>query len=75
LAAAATVGARGIFPPLTFSAPANTSNNNTQIFPYHLSEYLCRVSRATPFRYYRELLADALKAERSYDTVPNFTVR
>lgn len=32
-----------------------------QLFPYHLSEYVCRLLRVTPFRYYRDVLADAMR--------------
>lgn len=53
----------------------NPPNHNTpQIFPYHLAAYVCRVQRATPFRYYRELLFQRLRDERPYDSVPNFAV-
>lgn len=31
--------------------------------------------RVTPFRYYSDVLFLALRDERSYDTIPNFTVR
>lgn len=48
---------------------------SAQIFPYHLSEYVCRVQRASPFKYYTDVLYLALREERSYDTIPNFTVR
>lgn len=45
-----------------------------QLFPYHLSEYVCRVARLTPFKYYIDMLATCLREERSYDRIPNFTV-
>lgn len=45
-----------------------------QLFPYHLSDYLCRVLRISPFRYYHDMMAAVLKDERSYDRIPNFTV-
>ncbi|KAI8462738.1 MAG: FAM91 N-terminus-domain-containing protein [Monoraphidium minutum] len=44
-----------------------------RIFPYHLSDYVARVQRASPFKYYSDILFMALKAERSYDSIPNFT--
>jgi hypothetical protein len=31
--------------------------------------------RVTPFRYYNEVLLAMLKDEKSYDRIPNFTVR
>jgi hypothetical protein len=55
--------------------PIETTRPPPQIFPYHLAEYVCRVQRATPFKYYRDVLFLTLKEERSYDTIPNFTVR
>ena len=45
-----------------------------QLFPYHLAEYVCRVLRTTPFRYYCDLLYAVLREERSFDYIPNFTV-
>ena len=46
-----------------------------QLFPYHLAEYVCRVLRVTPFRYYCDLLFTVMRDEHSYDYIPNFTVR
>lgn len=48
--------------------------HTVQLFPYHLSDYLCRVARITPFKYYLDMMITILKDERSYDRVPNFTV-
>lgn len=45
-----------------------------QLFPYHLAEYVCRMMRLTPFRYYSSLLADAMREDLPYDAIPNFTV-
>lgn len=45
-----------------------------QLFPYHVAEYVCRVLRVTPFRYYCDLLFMVMRDERSYDYIPNFTV-
>ncbi len=45
-----------------------------QLFPYHLSDYVCRVLRVTPFRYYCDLLFTVMREEKSYDQIPNFTV-
>ena len=44
------------------------------MFPYHLSDYVCRVQRITPFKYYSEVLTNMLREEKSYDRLPNFTV-
>eukprot|EP00798_Chlamydomonas_sp_ICE-L_P005845 gene5845-6131_t len=43
------------------------------LFPYHLSDFVCRVQRTTPFRYYSDLMYNVLKEEKSYDRIPNFT--
>ena len=45
-----------------------------QLFPYHLSEYVCRVLRVTPFKYYCDLLYTVMREEKSYDQIPNFAV-
>lgn len=45
-----------------------------QLFPYHLADYVCRVLRVTPFRYYCDLLFTVMREEKSYDQIPNFTV-
>ena len=47
---------------------------DAQLFPYHLAEYVCRVLRVTPFRYYCDLLYAVMREERSFDFIPNFTV-
>ncbi|CAI7817488.1 unnamed protein product, partial [Closterium sp. NIES-53] len=31
-----------------------------QVFPYHLSTYICGVLRISPFRFYRDMLVDAM---------------
>lgn len=46
-----------------------------QLFPYHLCEYVCRVMRLSPFRYYVGILADTMREDMPYDSIPNFTVR
>jgi hypothetical protein len=46
---------------------------NLGLFPYHLSENICRVLRITPFRYYHGMLYDVMKNEQPYDSIPNFT--
>jgi hypothetical protein len=47
--------------------------SSKRIFPYHVAEYICRVLRITPFRYYVDILADAMREDLPYDAVPNFT--
>ncbi|KAK9067793.1 hypothetical protein SSX86_011904 [Deinandra increscens subsp. villosa] len=46
---------------------------NLALFPYHLAEYVCRVMRVTPFRYYCDMLFEVMKNEQSYDRIPNFS--
>ncbi|XP_076924145.1 uncharacterized protein LOC143586489 [Bidens hawaiensis] len=46
---------------------------NLALFPYHLAEYVCRVMRVTPFRYYCDILFEVMKNEQSYDRIPNFS--
>ncbi|RXG69864.1 Protein FAM91A1 [Armadillidium vulgare] len=43
------------------------------MFPYHLSEFVVRGLRITPFQYYIDILSDIMTAEKSYDSLPNFT--
>ncbi|KAL3158901.1 hypothetical protein ABBQ32_011616 [Trebouxia sp. C0010 RCD-2024] len=45
---------------------------NYRLFPYHLSDYVCRVLRVTPFKYYCDLLYTVMREEKSYDQIPNF---
>lgn len=44
-----------------------------RLFPYHLADYVCRVMRVTPFRYYTDVLYTVVRDEKSYDRLPNFT--
>lgn len=46
---------------------------NLALFPYHLAEYVCRVMRVSPFRYYCDILFEVMKNEQPYDSIPNFT--
>ncbi|KAL5101673.1 hypothetical protein RYX36_006000 [Vicia faba] len=46
---------------------------NLAIFPYHLVDYVCRVMRLSPFRYYRDMLFEVMKNEQPYDSIPNFS--
>jgi len=44
------------------------------LYPYHLAARLSLcLPASTPFEYYREMLYETIKGERSYDTLPNFT--
>ena len=53
------------------------SRERLLLYPYHLAGRLAACAPAgqptTPFEYYREMLFETLRAERSYDTIPNFT--
>ena len=46
-----------------------------QLFPYHLADYVSRILRVTPFKYYCDLLYTVMREEKSYDQIPNFAVR
>ncbi|XP_022975935.1 protein FAM91A1-like [Cucurbita maxima] len=46
---------------------------NLALFPYHLAEYVCRVMRISPFRYYCDMLFEVMKNENPYDSIPNFS--
>uniref|UniRef100_A0ACD5VPY6 Uncharacterized protein n=1 Tax=Avena sativa TaxID=4498 RepID=A0ACD5VPY6_AVESA len=46
---------------------------NLALYPYHLADYICRVSRISPFRYYCDIMFETMKNEQPYDSIPNFT--
>lgn len=46
---------------------------NLALFPYHLAEYVCRVMRVSPFRYYCDILFEVMRNEQPYDSIPNFS--
>lgn len=46
---------------------------NLALFPYHLAEYVCRVMRLSPFRYYCDMIFEVMKNEQPYDSIPNFS--
>lgn len=43
------------------------------LFPYHLADMIVKGLRITPFNYYISVVEKLMQAERSYDTLPNFT--
>ncbi|CAA7030662.1 unnamed protein product [Microthlaspi erraticum] len=43
------------------------------LFPYHLAEYVCRVMRISPFRYYCDMIFEVMRNEQPYDSIPNFS--
>ncbi|XP_065183185.1 protein FAM91A1-like [Sycon ciliatum] len=49
------------------------SREHLMLFPYHLSDVLIRKMRFTPFTYYLQIMHDIMSAEKSYDSLPNFT--
>uniref|UniRef100_A0AC34FAU9 Protein FAM91A1 n=1 Tax=Panagrolaimus sp. ES5 TaxID=591445 RepID=A0AC34FAU9_9BILA len=51
----------------------NYSRKKLMLFPYHLSDVVVKGLRVTPFTYYINMLADIMEAEKSYDSLPNFT--
>ncbi|KAF4388479.1 hypothetical protein F8388_012456 [Cannabis sativa] len=60
---------------------------NLALFPYHLAEYVCRVMRVSPFKYYCDMIfeqddgmiehylriSDVSAIEQPYDSIPNFS--
>ncbi|XP_057816052.1 uncharacterized protein LOC131029556 [Cryptomeria japonica] len=51
----------------------NYLRKNLALFPYHLAEYVCRIMRISPFRYYCDMLYEVMKNEQPYDRIPNFS--
>lgn len=49
------------------------SRQHLMLYPYHLSEYMIRGLRVTPFSYYYDMMKNIMASERSYDSLPNFT--
>ncbi|KAL5231844.1 hypothetical protein ABZP36_030620 [Zizania latifolia] len=41
--------------------------------PQKPCNYICRVMRISPFRYYCDVLFEAMKNEQPYDSIPNFS--
>ncbi|KAF6152128.1 hypothetical protein GIB67_031450, partial [Kingdonia uniflora] len=46
---------------------------NLALFPYQLAEYVCRVMRVSPFRYYCDMIFEVMRNEQPYDSIPNFS--
>ncbi|KAK1284007.1 hypothetical protein QJS10_CPB21g00500 [Acorus calamus] len=46
---------------------------NLALFPYHLAEYVCRVMRVSPFKYYCDMIFEVMRNEQPYDSIPNFS--
>jgi len=44
-----------------------------RVFPYHMAEEICGKLRVTPFKYYYDVLFQAMRNELPYDQIPNFT--
>ena len=47
-------------------------NENLMLYPYHLSDIMHSL-KMPPFLYYTTMVKDLMNAERSYDSLPNFT--
>jgi hypothetical protein len=43
------------------------------LFPYHFTDVIVQELKILPFNYYFDMMAELMKAERSYDTLPNYT--
>ncbi|KAK7300382.1 hypothetical protein RJT34_11226 [Clitoria ternatea] len=43
------------------------------LYPYQLAQYVCRVMRVSPFRYYCDMIFEVMKSELPYDRIPNFS--
>ncbi|KAL3277185.1 hypothetical protein HHI36_012536 [Cryptolaemus montrouzieri] len=49
------------------------SRDRLMLFPYHLADMIVKGLRITPFNYYISVVEKLIQAEKSYDTLPNFT--
>uniref|UniRef100_A0A0N5CY88 Myoneurin n=1 Tax=Thelazia callipaeda TaxID=103827 RepID=A0A0N5CY88_THECL len=49
------------------------SETHLMLYPYHLSDIIVRELRMTPFSYYINIMMNLINAEKSYDSLPNFT--
>lgn len=49
------------------------SRERLMLFPYHLADMIVKGLRMTPFNYYLSVIEKLMQAEKSYDTLPNFT--
>ncbi|KAL1516826.1 hypothetical protein ABEB36_000676 [Hypothenemus hampei] len=49
------------------------SKERLMLFPYHLADMIVKGLRITPFNYYISMVERLMHAEKSYDTLPNFT--
>ncbi|KAK8390079.1 hypothetical protein O3P69_012953 [Scylla paramamosain] len=49
------------------------SRAHLMMYPYHLSDVVVKGLRVTPFQYYISILTEIMTAEKSYDSLPNFT--
>lgn len=49
------------------------SRERLMLFPYHLADMIVKGLRITPFNYYISVVERLIQAEKSYDTLPNFT--
>ncbi|KAJ9560475.1 hypothetical protein OSB04_005635 [Centaurea solstitialis] len=47
---------------------------NLALFPYHLAEYVCRVMRVSPFRYYCDIIFEVMKNGDSVTSICNLYI-
>lgn len=50
-----------------------TFRHKQRLFPYHLAGAVCGKLRVTPFKYYFDVVFQAMRNEMPYDKIPNFT--
>lgn len=56
-----------------YSSLLEYSRHRLMLYPYHLSDIIVRGLRITPFSYYVKMMEEIMTAEKSYDSLPNFT--
>lgn len=49
-----------------------TYKTKQRVFPYHMADEVCGKLRVTPFKYYFDVLFQAMRNELPYDQIPNF---
>lgn len=56
-----------------YAAMLEYITTNLLLYPYHLEKELRKHCKTGPFQFYIALLMDLIRAEKSYDALPNFT--
>jgi hypothetical protein len=57
-----------MFVLFTSLVECNIIHIDLQLYPYHLADYICRVQRVSPFRYYCDILFEVMKNGTSFWT-------